>query len=216
MAVGADETRPLPFVSVNVSSRQLLRHDLINDVKAVLARTGVAPETLKLEITESLVMQNPEYAAKVLRARSASSAPGLRSTISAPAIRRFPTCSASPSTRSRSTSPSCARTARRRRSILLRSIVTMAHDLGMEVIAEGAETEAEVMEVSEAGCEYAQGFVYGRPMTPQMVQQMVRRRPTPRLPAPARRGARRSSPSSTSFGKRCGGERPPSGVAGIR
>jgi EAL domain-containing protein (putative c-di-GMP-specific phosphodiesterase class I) len=53
----------------------------------------------------------------------------------------------------------------------------MAHDLGMEVVAEGAETEAEVMELSEAGCEYAQGFVYGRPMTAQMVQQMVRRRP---------------------------------------
>ena len=47
----------------------------------------------------------------------------------------------------------------------------------MEVIAEGAETEAEVQELVEAGCEYAQGFVYGRPMTAQMVQQMVRRRP---------------------------------------
>jgi EAL domain-containing protein (putative c-di-GMP-specific phosphodiesterase class I) len=63
------------------------------------------------------------------------------------------------------------------RSILLRSIVTLAHDLGMEVVAEGAETEAEIMELTEAGCEYAQGFVYGRPMSAQMVQQMVRRRP---------------------------------------
>jgi EAL domain-containing protein (putative c-di-GMP-specific phosphodiesterase class I) len=47
----------------------------------------------------------------------------------------------------------------------------------MEVVAEGAESEAEVQELVEAGCEYVQGFFYGRPMTAQMVQQMVRRRP---------------------------------------
>ena len=110
--------------------------------------------------------------------RSASSAPGWRSTISAPAIRRSPTCSTSPSTRSRSTGPSCGRTARRpARSCCARSSRWRTTS-AWRSIAEGAETEAEVQELTEAGCEYAQGFVYGRPMTAQMVQQMVRRRPT--------------------------------------
>jgi len=169
-------TEPLPFVSINVSSGQLLRHDLINDVKAVLARTGVAPETLQLEITETLVMQNPEYSAKVLtRIRELGASLALDdfgTGYSALAyLQRFPfdTIKIDKSFVRPNGSPA--------RSILLRSIVSMAHDLGMEVIGEGAETEAEIMELMEAGCEYAQGFVYGRPMTAQMVQQMVRRRP---------------------------------------
>ena len=54
------------FVTVNISSEQLLDLDLVNDVKAVLMREGVLPGTLKLELTESVVMQNPELSIKIL------------------------------------------------------------------------------------------------------------------------------------------------------
>jgi EAL domain-containing protein (putative c-di-GMP-specific phosphodiesterase class I) len=58
-------------------------------------------------------------------------------------------------------------TARGTRPVILRSIIALAHDLGMEVVAEGAETDSDAVELYQLGCEYAQGFAFGEPMSPQ-------------------------------------------------
>ena len=69
-------------------------------------------------------------------------------------------------------------TARGTRPVILRSIIALAHDLGMEVVAEGAETDSDAVELYQLGCEYAQGFAFGEPMTSDAARDLLVDKPS--------------------------------------
>jgi EAL domain-containing protein (putative c-di-GMP-specific phosphodiesterase class I) len=57
--------------------------------------------------------------------------------------------------------------------VILRSIIALAHDLSMDVIAEGAERDADASELYQLGCEYAQGYFFGEPLPPEQAIALV-------------------------------------------
>jgi diguanylate cyclase (GGDEF)-like protein/PAS domain S-box-containing protein len=166
------EVTPPIFASINVSARQLLGHDLLSDVRTALNRHYVLRGTLKLELAESLVMENPEYALQLLR-RIRELGAGLAlddfgagyTSLSHLQRYRFDTLKVDPSL--------VRPNGNGGRPAILRSVIAMAHDLGMDVITEGAETESDAVELSQMGCEFAQGYAFGEPMSAASARKLM-------------------------------------------
>ena len=185
------ESDPL-FVSVNVSSRQLFRQDMVQEIRLMLVREAVPKGTLKLEIDESLVMENPERAVEILTWLKTFGASLALDDFGAGYsslnyLHRFPFDTIK-----------VDRALVRDTSLdgqtphVLRSVVALAHELGKDVVAEGVETAVDASNLRSIGCEFGQGFYYGEPMLAKDVAALLaalashrKRRQRERAHAPA-------------------------------
>ena len=168
------EERPL-FVSVNISSRQIFRQNLIQEIRHILGRNIVPKGSLRLEITESLVMENPEQATEILEwLRGAGAQLALddfgTGYSSLAYLQRFPfdTIKIDRALVQASGDSGGAGSA------IVRSIVALGHELGKSVVAEGVETAEDVGFLRSINCQYAQGFYYGEPMSDRDVLQLLK------------------------------------------
>ncbi|HET7413830.1 MAG TPA: EAL domain-containing protein, partial [Pararhizobium sp.] len=162
------------FMSVNLSSAQLLKNDLDNDIRGVLSDAHCDAHCFRLELTESVVMQNPEQSAIILK-RVKDLGVGL-------ALDDFGTGHSSLSYLTRfpfdtlKIDQALVRDASDKGPALLKSIVTMARDLGMEIVAEGVETEKGAAELAEMGCAYAQSYLFGPPVSAEATLRLLQER----------------------------------------
>jgi diguanylate cyclase (GGDEF)-like protein len=163
---------PLPM-SVNLSGRQFLQPDLLEQVEEVLRETGLDPRSLKLEITETVVMENIEMATHTLEQLRAL---GVELSIddfgtgysSLSYLQRFPvsTLKIDRSFISRMTESDGT-------AEIVRTITKLAQNLGMDVVAEGVETEGQRAQLSAFECEFGQGYYFARPMDSEAAEAFL-------------------------------------------
>jgi diguanylate cyclase (GGDEF)-like protein/PAS domain S-box-containing protein len=165
----------VPRLSVNLSARQLTQPELAQDVRNILDATGVKPEHLCLEITETVLMQDtPQVIATINELRDL----GVRLAIddfgtgysSLSYLRRLPV-SAVKIDRSFILELG----ADHEGSTIVASVISLAHALGMEIIAEGVETIEHVASLLTLGCDHAQGYYFSRPVAPEVAFDYLRR-----------------------------------------
>gem|GEM_PF-306645 len=162
------------FSSVNVSSRQLLE-DLPGQVATLLANSDIAPETLRLEVTESLVMDDPERAAAIL---SAVKETGVRLALddfgtgysSLSYLKQFPF-----DVVKIDKSFVQAMGTDSDQEAIVRSVLALARDLKLDVVAEGVEDDAARASLQAQGCTYGQGFFFGQPLEADNAHDFIAR-----------------------------------------
>jgi diguanylate cyclase (GGDEF)-like protein len=164
-------------MSVNLSVRQFSQPDLVRQVAEALAAAGLPPDALTLEITESMVVDNPDHASHVLRELKALgvslhmddfgtgySSLSYLTRLPMDAIkidRAFVSRMETDDTHFQ----------------LVRTILTLARSMNLRAVAEGVETEAQLLALRKLGCAEAQGYHFSRPCEPEAIEAMLREDP---------------------------------------
>ncbi len=165
------------IVSVNISGKHLSKDDLIDDVLDVLQKSQLAPHTLKLEITESVAMENAEHTINVLNKLKQI---GVQLSIddfgtgysSLSHLHRLPF-----DTLKIDRSFVCRVGERGENSEVLQTVISLAKNLKMRVIAEGIETPAQLAVLQNLGCDYGQGYLMAKPKPREETEDLLYKRP---------------------------------------
>jgi PAS domain S-box-containing protein len=150
-------------MSVNITPKQFAQPELASEIGLILEQTGLPASGLQLEITENIAMGDPERAGGVLAELKAL---GVRLSIddfgtgysSLSRLQRFPFDTLKID---RSFISNMDQDVEGRE--IVRTIIMLAHNLGLTVVAEGTETEEQISQLKELGCELAQGYLFSRP-----------------------------------------------------
>jgi diguanylate cyclase (GGDEF)-like protein len=176
--------KPL-VVSVNVAPEQFRKRELISDVVGVLKETGIDPAQLRLEIVETALMQDTEATIETLALLHEL---GVKIAIddfgagysSFNYLRSFPVDTLKIDRMFISEMAADTRTI-----AVIECIISLAHLLGMRVVAEGVETSDQLKSILKAECDFAQGFLFARPLPADAVAPFVASRPGASQPPPA-------------------------------
>jgi diguanylate cyclase (GGDEF)-like protein/PAS domain S-box-containing protein len=160
-------------ISVNLSGKQFTQSDLVPEIKSLLDEVGLSPRSLKLEMTEGVLMDNPEIAAAMLHELREL---GIRLSIddfgtgysSLSYLHRFPldTLKVDQSFVKRMGPDG-------ENFEIVRTIVSLARNLNMDVIAEGVETIDQMKHLRGIQCDYGQGYFFAKPLDATMALQLL-------------------------------------------
>jgi diguanylate cyclase (GGDEF)-like protein/PAS domain S-box-containing protein len=164
-------------ISVNLSCRQFLSQDLVYQVERTLLETGLDPHCLKMEITESAIMEHVESVSSTLARLKAL---GVKLAMddfgkgysSLSYLHDFPfdTLKIDRSFISRIGVGG-------ENTEIVRTIVSLANGLGLDVVAEGVETESQAAQLRALGCQYGQGYLFARPLPAESVAELLEKAP---------------------------------------
>lgn len=165
--------KALPIkMNINVAVQQFYQNNLVAEIDRILATTGIAPDCLNLEITESAIMRNTDLASKTLqqlRERQIQISIDDFGTgySSLSYLHQFPVdnlkIDRSFINRIQNANEECK---------IVEAIVDLAHHLDMTVTAEGIETEIQLKYLQNLGCDYAQGYYFAKPLNTKAINNL--------------------------------------------